>query len=237
MTNQAPSTVPHQQPPLTMIEHRRAMLDGDFTFVLTAKAKGPLKEIEDQALALAQDLLPIAPPDLCAIYVRMIGAYVAKPKELVSYMVQRHYDVLHAYAYGAERDPKLREGFSDFWLFRATNQALANLDQLLIPGLTTFLHLNTHQVHAARAFLRMQAFHVDMAKIDNITKIHAIVSKYRDFRSFGHNLPGAEHFEIPQQQVDKQAAPANSPISDPSRSEELVNEPVNPPSIPAHLHS
>lgn len=224
------------QQPVPMIVYRREKLDAEFSQIMFGTPVEAFKKVEDEAIPLARELMPLAQEmmpnaadTLHRILIRLVGLYVKKPKDLINFLVPRYYDVLHTYAYGAERDPKNAEGFSDFWLYRGTNQNLQLLDQVHIPGLSEHLYVNTHQVLVARALLRLQAVHFDMTKIANIEKIHTAVSKVQGFRPAGYNLPDLKNFTMPA------PTPAANEGQPPAPGGAPVNEPITGGPVKPHL--
>jgi hypothetical protein len=233
--NPVPAPAQEAAQPLTqVINFRRGKLDAEFSQIMFGTPVEAFRKVEDQAIPLARELMPMAgdimpnaADTLHRILIRLVGLYVKKPKELINFMVPRYYDVLHTYAYGAERDVRNAEGFSDYWLYRATNQNLQLLDQVHIPGLSEHLYVNTHQVLAARSLLRLQALHFDMMKIANIEKIHAAISKVQGFRPVGYNLPDPNNFAAPMPAANAGQAPAQG--------EGPVNEPITGAPVKPHL--
>lgn len=209
MTN--PGAVPEIIHPIPM---RRQRLADDFGHIMLGAPCPAMKKAEDEAMPLAQELLPDVSPELRSALIRLAGLYTKDAHGVMEFMATRYFDLLETYAYGIERENSRAEGASAYWLFLATNNQLRIMDQVHIPVLSGHLLANTHQVLAARSLLRLGALLMDLDKIGNFAKIHDIVKKSKAVGKVGYNLPDPEAF---------------SPHTPPA----AVTQASEPPSLPA----
>ncbi|MCW3782946.1 hypothetical protein [Defluviimonas salinarum] len=155
-----------------MMEHMN-----QFSSVLIGAGDKPKCEIEEKQLRLIALLMPVESDALRLIAARLITHFVFDPDRLADYSRLRHHDILASYGWFVPADPEAKidpgqaEGFSDFWLFRATNEILDRQEAAHVPAMAGAFAQNDFQVYATRAWLRLQAVHFDVTHLGLVSAI------------------------------------------------------------------
>ena len=162
------------------VPNRRAAHHAKFLSALAGFATIEADEATASAqMILANRILPDAGDDVCAVFINIVTEFVRDPQLLLDVMVPRHLDVLESYGWVATPDQppepaELAEGFSIFWMAGSTNDFLVHMERSFLPMMHGAFFLNSHQTMAMRAWLRIQAYHVDIDHLHLIKDIWAL---------------------------------------------------------------
>lgn len=158
---------------MSQLQTERLLLEeASYMRTILGQARGEMCDFEKDAMPLARELIPTGPAVLRQVMIRLIALHVADANALMRYIVPRHIEIMQNYGYSPETDKARAEGTSDFWLFRANNQALQMMEHLFGAGISATLHPNVHSVYVVRSFLRIQALFMDIDQVGKIIKIH-----------------------------------------------------------------
>lgn len=160
---------------MSIAKHRFDAQIRAFADFLTLPAAGDWAATEADLVDHIAPLMPDASPLMRRAAVRLICHTIADPVGLLLTMSPQHIGVVANYYYGEELEESRREGESTFWLFESTTTKLKAYEDQVSPGMSAFFFHNDMLPLAMRAWLRLQAYHFNMAHAEIVREIWTAV--------------------------------------------------------------